>query len=99
MFPMVSDKKALVSTWVSEKISVKIIPAKISWNYAVQERVSATSSMLGQMKGIKITGMAGSFSSIIQSLREQEISVPKKFRGFLVSLQALGRFQSVVELP
>lgn len=78
------------STLVSETISARIIPAKIAWNHGVQQRVSATSSMLQKMKGVKMSDMAGPFSSVIQDLRETEIRVSKRFRGFLVFLQALG---------
>ena len=61
-------------------------PAKRAWNQGVQVRVSATSSMLGQMKGIKMTGLSSFFSRHIQNLRDGEIAMSKTFRVVLIMM-------------
>ncbi|KAK0627622.1 P-loop containing nucleoside triphosphate hydrolase protein [Immersiella caudata] len=77
----------VVSTVLNEKIAGKMGPAKMAWNQGVQERVSATSSMLSQMKGIKMRGLAGFFSQRIQSLRDEEIKLSKTYRVAAILIQ------------
>jgi ATP-binding cassette, subfamily C (CFTR/MRP), member 1 len=81
----------VVSTVLNEKIAGKMGPAKMAWNQGVQERVSATSSMLSQMKGIKMTGLAGFFSQHIQGLRDKEIKLSKTYRVATICLQFMGK--------
>jgi hypothetical protein len=54
------------------------------WNQAVQKRVSITSSVLGFMKEVKTLGLCGSWIAQIQSLREEELNLSKKFRMMIV---------------
>ncbi|KAK0643218.1 P-loop containing nucleoside triphosphate hydrolase protein [Cercophora newfieldiana] len=79
----------LVATALNERIAKKIGPAKMAWNQGIQERVSATSSMLGQMKGIKMSGLGRFFAKHVQSLRDEEIKLSKTFRMSTILLNLI----------
>ena len=81
---------------VSETVSVRIIPAKKVWNLRVEKRVSATSAMLGQMKGIKAMGLTPAFFNRIQGLRHIEIKKSQRYRIFMISLHVLGIYVLVL---
>lgn len=66
-------------------------PATVKWNEAVQKRVGETSSMLNQMKGIKMMGLTDFFLKMVQGLRVHELKVSAKFRWLLVYFNALGK--------
>ncbi|KAK0732544.1 putative ABC multidrug transporter [Apiosordaria backusii] len=77
------------ATILTEQMSIRIVGAKIAWNQGVQSRVSSTSSMLGQMKGLKMTGLSGFFSSRISCLRQSEIGLSKKYRLLITLNEAV----------
>ncbi|KXH55546.1 hypothetical protein CSAL01_07340 [Colletotrichum salicis] len=81
----------LVCTALTTKLSTRMAPARVAWNQGVQKRVSITSSMLTQIKGIKMMGLTDHFSDIIQKLRVSELKLSTKFR-ILVTI--LSRFLS-----
>lgn len=56
------------------------------WNEGVQERVSTTSSMLSQIKGIMMMGLTDYFATMVQQLRVAELDMSKKFRMFIVRI-------------
>ncbi|KAK7736158.1 hypothetical protein SLS53_007186 [Cytospora paraplurivora] len=56
---------AVVCSFVTERATDGIGPARMQWNEGVQERVSTTSSMLSQMKGIKMMGLTDYFASLL----------------------------------
>lgn len=66
-------------------------PARMEWNAQVQKRVATTSSMLGQIKGIKMMGLSNRISSLIQSLRIIELDTSKAFRMFFVWISMIGK--------
>jgi hypothetical protein len=66
-------------------------PATVKWNEAVQKRVGETSSMLNQMKGIKMMGLTDFFRKMVRGLRVKELKVSAKFRWLLVYFNALGK--------
>ncbi|KAE9377881.1 putative ABC multidrug transporter [Stipitochalara longipes BDJ] len=77
---------SFITTWAMDGIGT----ARGQWNRGVQKRVSATSSMLAQIKGLKMMGLTGYMSTLIQELRITELNLSKKFRivgpgGFTVS--------------
>jgi hypothetical protein len=76
-------------------VSAGIIPAKRAWNLGVQKRVSATSTMLGQMKGIKVMGLVPAFSRWIQAFRQDEINMSQKYRIFMVSIFVIGMLMTL----
>ena len=54
------------------------------WLQAIERRVTATTAMLGAMKGIKMCGLTDILSKSIQDLRVSELRISKKFRKILV---------------
>jgi hypothetical protein len=52
----------------------------------VEKRVSMTSSMLAQIKGLKMMGLTDYMSELIQNLRVAELECSKKFRMFIVRI-------------
>ncbi|KAK4063525.1 uncharacterized protein Triagg1_9402 [Trichoderma aggressivum f. europaeum] len=70
--------------WLASRtISQTTIPAQRAWNEAIQTRVSVTSSMLGQIKGIKMMGRSDYMAQTIQSFRGFELDMSKKLRTML----------------
>lgn len=65
-------------------------PARVLWNRKVQERVSTTSSVLNQIKGIKMMGLEDRIFHLIQSLRVSEVDSSKSFRLFIVWINMIG---------
>ncbi|KAF6523054.1 hypothetical protein HZS61_014582 [Fusarium oxysporum f. sp. conglutinans] len=81
--------RQVVTTILSGIISPAMEPATVRWNEAVQKRVGETSSMLNQMKGIKMMGLTDFFRKMVQGLRVKELKVSAKFRWLLVYFTAL----------
>ncbi|RDA91871.1 hypothetical protein CP533_0366 [Ophiocordyceps camponoti-saundersi (nom. inval.)] len=75
---------AVLSSVVTARVAQGIGPAKALWNSKVQKRVSATSSALSQIKGIKMMGLSERISHLIQALRVSELDSSKNFRVFSV---------------
>lgn len=65
-------------------------PAMKAWNDAIQRRVSASSSIIGSIKEVKMLGMIESWLEEIQRLRIRELDFSKRFRTFIVYLNVLG---------
>jgi hypothetical protein len=65
-------------------------PARVTWNLGVQKRVAVTSSMLSQIKSLKMMGLADYMERCIQGLRVAEVDLSKKFRGYIVWLNVIG---------
>ncbi|KAF4333749.1 Canalicular multispecific organic anion transporter 2 [Fusarium beomiforme] len=70
-------------------ISPAMEPATVKWNEAVQKRVGETSSMLNQIKGIKMMGLTDFFRQMLQGLRINELKVSARFRWLLVHFNTL----------
>ncbi|KAF6831810.1 ABC multidrug transporter [Colletotrichum musicola] len=79
----------VVCTAVTTKLSARMAPARIAWNEGVQKRVSVTSSMLTQIKGVKMMGLTDHFSGIVQKLRVIELKLSIKFRVLVTILSVL----------
>jgi ATP-binding cassette, subfamily C (CFTR/MRP), member 1 len=69
-----------VSTLVSTKFSAGMGPAGVAWNMGVQKRVAVTSSMLSQIKRIKMMGLTEYVCDTVQGLRELELKLSIKFQ-------------------
>ncbi|KAM5381855.1 hypothetical protein ACJZ2D_002845 [Fusarium nematophilum] len=78
-----------ITTILSGIISPSMEPAIIQWNQAVQKRVGETSSMLSQIKGIKMMGLTDFFQGLVQRLRVRELEISAKFRWLLVHINGL----------
>ena len=60
------------------------------WLEAMERRITATTAMLGAMKGVKMCGLTDVLRSNLQGLRMEEIRISKKFRSLLVWNLAFG---------
>jgi ATP-binding cassette subfamily C (CFTR/MRP) protein 1 len=54
------------------------------WLKAIERRITATTAMLGAMKGVKMCGLTDILSKTLQDLRVSELRISKKFRKILV---------------
>lgn len=66
-------------------------PRQGVWNKAVQARVTSTSSILKEMKSIKLSGLASHVAVRIQSQRVAELELSKKFRILVVIINIIGK--------
>lgn len=64
------------------------------WLDKIQVRIAATASMLGAMKGVKMSGLTDRLSKSIVGLREEEIQSSREFRILLVKIVNLCKFGS-----
>lgn len=64
----------------------------MEWMEAVQSRVASTASVIGNMKGIKGSGLSDVFESELQRLRIEELRASSKFRRVLALFSILGNF-------
>ncbi|OHE98210.1 ABC transporter [Colletotrichum orchidophilum] len=67
------------------KISVASRIAQMRWIEKIQERLRVTTTMLGEMKTVKMLGLADVMSTTIEELRNDEINTSKSFRKLLVA--------------
>lgn len=58
--------------------------AQVAWIEKVQERLRITSTMLDDMKAVKMLGLSTVMSDMIQKLRNVEIQTSKVYRKLLV---------------
>ncbi|KAM0429767.1 hypothetical protein ACHAPT_006373 [Fusarium lateritium] len=86
----------VITTILSGFVSPAMDPATVKWNAAVQKRVGETSSMLSQMKGIKMMGLGDFFHGLVQSLRVHELKVSARFRWLLVDFVTLAAISSQI---
>ncbi|KAF6821893.1 ABC multidrug transporter [Colletotrichum plurivorum] len=77
---------AVVCSLITELATDGIGPARMVWNEGVQQRVSTTSSMLAQIKQIKMMGLTDYFADLVHKLRVSELDMSKKFRLFIVRI-------------
>ncbi|KAH7386613.1 hypothetical protein BKA64DRAFT_581162, partial [Cadophora sp. MPI-SDFR-AT-0126] len=71
--------------------SVSVIATNyITDGITIQKRVSSISSMLTQIKGLKMMGLTDYITKSIQDLRASELEVSKIFRAFIVKIVLIG---------
>lgn len=58
--------------------------AQVAWIEKVQERLRIISTMLDDMKAVKMLGLSAVMSDMIQKLRQVEIQTSKIYRKLLV---------------
>ena len=58
--------------------------SQVAWIEKVQERLRATSSMLGDMKAIKMLGLTPVMSVVNQNLRKTEVTSSERYRKLLI---------------
>ncbi|THW33635.1 putative multidrug resistance protein [Aureobasidium pullulans] len=72
------------SLWVGPELSRR----RPEWNKAIQDRVALTSSMLHDMKSLKMLGLVGTLKDILQARRIEELKRSKKVRWMIVWMNA-----------
>ncbi|PTB72853.1 P-loop containing nucleoside triphosphate hydrolase protein [Trichoderma longibrachiatum ATCC 18648] len=75
----------LVFIGITSQISVAAQRAQVAWIEKVQERLRATTSLLGDIKAIKMLALPHVVSQLLNNLRRHEIKTSKKFRELLVA--------------
>jgi ATP-binding cassette subfamily C (CFTR/MRP) protein 1 len=71
---------AVSTAWLSGPSNLR----QVKWMEAVQKRISITSAMLLSMKGVKMRGLVGILTSMIQDSRLREIKVANAWRTLLL---------------
>lgn len=77
---LVSLLCAAVGGWLGKLLP----PQQRIWMQAIQKRTGITSSMLGAMKGIKMTGLSRFVNKQIQDLRKSEVQTSLTLKRLLV---------------
>lgn len=80
----------LLSGLASSQVAKSIRPRQRQWMQAVQKRVAVTSDMLGSIKGTKMLGFSKRITTIVQGLRDGELSRSKRFRKVQITNITLG---------
>ncbi|KAJ5096759.1 hypothetical protein N7456_007480 [Penicillium angulare] len=75
---------ATSSVVVMIPISTRTGEAQQEWIKRIQKRLAVTSSMLGDIKAMKMLGVSGVLSKIIANLREIEVKTSLRFRRLLI---------------
>jgi ATP-binding cassette subfamily C (CFTR/MRP) protein 1 len=70
---------------VTSRVSLLRQTAQTRWIEKIQERLQVTSSLLGDIKAVKMLGLTQVMSSLVQKLRVDEINTSKSFRKLLVT--------------
>lgn len=68
-----------------------ITPRQRAWMQAIEARVGVTADAIGQMKNIKMAGMARPVETSIQDLRDQEIGIGGRWRIMMVFCASLAQ--------
>ncbi|TRX89453.1 hypothetical protein FHL15_009622 [Xylaria flabelliformis] len=71
---------SIAGTLLSGQIADKVSKTQKIWLEAIQARINFTSEILGSMKSVKMLGLTGQMFSMIQALRDDEISKSKRYR-------------------
>ena len=70
------------STWIAKLVQ----PRQRLWTAASQKRLAMTSSMLGDMKSVKMMGLAETLATSIQDQRLRELELARSFRSLIVTM-------------
>jgi ATP-binding cassette subfamily C (CFTR/MRP) protein 1 len=69
-----------------------VVSRQGQWLEAIERRISATTSVLGAMKGIKMSGLKHVILTTLHKLRIDELNISKGFRRLLIWNMALGEW-------
>lgn len=61
-----------------------VVQRQALWLEAIERRISATATMLGSMKRVKMCGLTDTLFESLHNLRIQELKISKKFRRLLI---------------
>lgn len=84
---------------MSRHVAKHLKPEQGKWNAATQHRISATSSMLGAMKNIKMLGMQQTVANHIEDLRQREMDAAWGVRWLMFGYNASGNTSPPPPLP
>ncbi|KAK3388850.1 ABC transporter type 1, transmembrane domain-containing protein [Sordaria brevicollis] len=92
----------IVCSQVSRYVARNLKSSQATWNKATQARISATSTALGSVKTIKMTGLQGVVEKYILGLREEELDKANRVRWitavYNASANTLGMFTPVITI-
>ncbi|KAJ8110042.1 hypothetical protein ONZ43_g5980 [Nemania bipapillata] len=71
---------SIAGTFLSGQIADKVSKSQKAWLESIQTRINFTSEILGSMKNVKMLGLTEQMSSMITTLRDDEIAKSKRFR-------------------
>lgn len=81
----------LLSTGLVSFAGKFITPRQRAWMQAIQARVGVTADAIGQMKTIKMAGMAKPVEKAIQDLRLKEIAIGGRWRIMIILSSSLAK--------
>jgi hypothetical protein len=90
-----ADEYQTVCTFAIFRISPFVGRAFAAWNKGIEERVSLTSSILGNMKEVKLLGLTDRWAMDIQDYRVKELNLSKKARILSVYRLVLGEYPTL----
>jgi ATP-binding cassette subfamily C (CFTR/MRP) protein 1 len=80
----------IVCSRVSHYVATNLKSKQRNWSIATQARIGMTASMLSAAKSMKMLGMVGAMTLMIEELREQELEMYKKLRWVMVIYNSSG---------
>jgi len=90
---------AAISTAGNTRIA-HLIPARLKqWTQATQDRISLTSSILSNIRSIKMTGATPEVKYAIQNAREHELDRSAHFRWFVAFMNLFGALPKLLSAP
>ncbi|KAI4197560.1 MAG: hypothetical protein LQ348_002135 [Seirophora lacunosa] len=75
---------AVVSFAGSIFVTNLVVQRQARWLEAIERRISATATMLGSMKRVKMCGLTDTLFDNLHGLRIEELKISKKFRRLLI---------------
>lgn len=70
---------------ITSQISVAAQKAQVAWIEKVQDRLRATTALLGDIKAIKMLALPQVVSTLLTNFRTREIKTSKTFRELLIA--------------
>ncbi|KAI2615181.1 P-loop containing nucleoside triphosphate hydrolase protein [Hypoxylon sp. NC1633] len=65
-------------------------PRQKAWMEKIQKRVGLTANVIGQMKHLKISGLAAPVEEAIQNMRIDELNTGSRFRAIVIASAVIG---------
>jgi hypothetical protein len=80
---LITDQLNSVATAANTRIAKYVPRRQREWGAATQKRVTLTSSVLGNMKSVKMMGLQETMARTIQRDRVYELDLSKRYRSFI----------------
>lgn len=87
----------IVCSQVSRHVANHLKAEQGKWNAATQQRISATGSVLGAIKNIKMLGMQQTVAGYVEDLRKQELDAARGVRWLMVGYNASGKLTNALD--